>query len=84
MGLRCLQIFRTTRQARMAVGSKVPVLEERDIDLRDVRSKNKTMSKALGDAVQQVSDIAIKTACFISHCVIILWSIVKKLFFLVP
>ena len=57
--LRCLifltvQIFRTARQARTARGSKVPMLEERDIDVRDIRSKNKTMSKAIGEAVQQV------------------------------
>jgi len=49
------QMARSAREARVAKGSKVPLLEERDIDVRELRSKNKTIAKAVAELVQQVS-----------------------------
>nr|CAB3228550.1 coiled-coil domain-containing protein 39-like [Phallusia mammillata] len=51
------QIARTSREARVARKSRGPMLEERDMDLREVRSRNRTIAKNIAQLVNQFPDL---------------------------
>uniref|UniRef100_H2YPA7 Coiled-coil domain-containing protein 39 n=1 Tax=Ciona savignyi TaxID=51511 RepID=H2YPA7_CIOSA len=50
------QVARSAREARVARGNKGPMLEERDMDLREIRSKNKTIAEGIADVMQLFPD----------------------------
>ena len=45
---------RAAREARTAKGSKVPLLDEKDMDLRELRSRNRTIARSIAEIMQQV------------------------------
>ncbi|XP_078482846.1 coiled-coil domain-containing protein 39-like [Ciona intestinalis] len=52
------QVARSAREARVTKGSKVPMLEERDMDLREIRSRNKKIAEKISEVIQLFPDIA--------------------------
>ena len=48
------QISRVTREARNVLGAKGPMSEESDMDIREIRDRNRSISKAIGQILQQV------------------------------
>ena len=43
-----------TREARNARGAKGPLSEESDMEIREIRDRNRSISKAIGQILQQV------------------------------
>ena len=50
-----IQVFRVAREARQARGKREELFEEQDIELRNLKSQNKGLLKALTEAIQQVT-----------------------------
>jgi len=51
------QISRVTREARTAQGAKGPLSEESDMEIREIRDRNRSISKAIGQILQQFPDL---------------------------
>ncbi|CAK8671416.1 unnamed protein product [Clavelina lepadiformis] len=51
------QMSRAAREARTAKGSKVPLLDEKDMDLRELRSRNRTIARSIAEIMQQFPDL---------------------------
>ncbi|XP_039256465.2 coiled-coil domain-containing protein 39-like [Styela clava] len=51
------QIYKTTREVRTQQSVKGPIQEEKDIDLRSLRERNRNISKQVSNAVQQFPEM---------------------------